>query len=287
MFSVRAGERFRGIADRLEQEGFIRSSVSFKLLALFGGMMSDVKPGDYVIGPGERSGSILLRLVRGPEREATVVIPEGASVYDIDDILSRAGVLTAGSLVERVHTQGIEGRLFPDTYKFFYRSTPEAVIKTFLDNFARKAAPLLSSDPKEMKGQLILASLIEREVPDHTDRRIVAGILKKRLNAGMGLQVDATICYIKRAQNPAAPYNGCYPLTPLDFKIDSPYNTYLYKGLPPEPIGSPGLSSLQAVLSPIATRYWFYLSDPVTKKTIWSETFEEHSNNRNEYLLKR
>lgn len=286
-FSVYPGDRFRDIADRLAREGFIRSSASFKLLALFGGVTSDLKPGDYVIESGERSGTILLRLVRGPEREATVVIPEGASVYDINDILSKAGVLAAGSLVERVHAQGIEGKLFPDTYKFFYRSTPAAVIRTFLDNFARKAAPLLSSDPEKMKEQLILASLIEREVPDHTDRRIVAGILTKRLDAGMGLQVDATICYIKRARNPVAPYDGCHPLAPLDFKVDSPYNTYLYKGLPPEPIGSPGLSSLRAVLSPIATRYWFYLSDPVTKKTIWSETFEEHSNNRNEYLLKR
>jgi UPF0755 protein len=106
--------------------------------------------------------------------------------------------------------------------------------------------------------------------------------MKKRMNVGMKLQMDATLCYMKEvvAQAPLP----CYPLTSLDFKYDSPYNTYLYKGLPPGPIGNPGTSSIRAALNPRPSPYWFYLSDPLTKRTVFSETLDEHEDNRVKYL---
>jgi UPF0755 protein len=128
----------------------------------------------------------------------------------------------------------------------------------------------------------VLASLVEREVPLAEDQRRVAGILEKRLAVGMPLQVDATICHIKKIR--AGSSVGCYPLSPLDFAVDSPYNTYLHMGLPPQPIGNPGIQAIMAVLDPLPSRYWYYLSDPATGKTVWSETLDEQEANRVKYL---
>ena len=100
----------------------------------------------------------------------------------------------------------------------------------------------------------------------------------KRLKLGMTLQVDAAVCYLK-ARN-----GRCYPLGKNDFAVDSLYNTYLYRGLPPAPIANPGLSAINAALNPAPSSYIYYLSDPKTGKTVFSETLEEHNENRRKYL---
>ncbi len=179
---------------------------------------------------------------------------------------------------------GHEGYLFPDTYRFYVGSDPQLVVQTLLDTFERKAAPILAKQPGAIEKNVIIASLLEKEVTSTEDRRIVAGILKKRLEAGMPLQVDATVCYAKKLISDAIPGAPCYPLEPLDFKIDSPYNTYLYKGLPPGPIGNPGLDALTATVQAQASPYWFYLTDPATKRTIFSTTLAEHNVARKRYL---
>jgi UPF0755 protein len=157
------------------------------------------------------------------------------------------------------------------------------VVGEFTDNFNVKALPLLNADSKNAQRDLILASILEKEVPSSTDQKLIAGILLKRLAAGMPLDVDATVCYAKLLENPS-PAASCYPLTALDFKIDSPYNTYLYRGLPPGPIGNPGVSAIVAAIDPVSSPYWYYLSDPKTGKTIFAKTLDEQTQNRVKYL---
>ena len=129
---------------------------------------------------------------------------------------------------------------------------------------------------------LTAASLLEKEAPSFKDRRLISGILYKRLKAGIGLQVDATLTYAKcggaflTCDDPKV-YRG-------DTSYSSSYNTYLYKGLPPGPISNPGLEAIRAALEPLESGYWYYLSDPKTKKTIFSRTLEEHNENRAKYL---
>ena len=286
-FRVMPGDGFREIALRLRAEGFIRSKLAFELLAFLSGRAEDLKPGVYELSPNLGSLTILDYLVKGDKQVLDIVIPEGASVFDIDRILSEKAVITEGGLLVFAKDRKLEGRLFPDTYKFFLSSKVQDVVVKLLENFKSKAEPLLTKDPKNFETNLILASLLESEVPDHEEQRLVAGILKRRLAAGMPLQVDATICYIKEGFAAEAK-NGrnCYPLTPLDFAVDSPYNTYRYKGLPPGPISNPGVSALKAALSPKNSDFWFYLSDPKTKKTIFSKTLEEHEFKRAKYLGK-
>lgn len=281
--AIPAGTGLRGIADILDANGILRSPAVFKLAAVLWGDARDLKAGSYVFRTDEGVGAILHKLVQGAAQEIEVRIPEGATSYDIDDILASQGVLGPGAFVTYIRAQNrpIEGRLFPDTYRFFTGADSRDVLEKFLANFSAKARPLLASS-KDPERDLVIASLLEREVPDYADRRIVAGILKKRVAAGMPLQVDATVCYAKEMT--AGRTVDCLPFADADFKIDSPYNTYLYKGMPPGPIGNPGIEAIKTAMNPAPSSYWYYLSDPKTKRTIFSKTFEEHVENRARYL---
>jgi UPF0755 protein len=213
------------------------------------------------------------------------VIPEGSNKYEIDDILTNAGITPSGSFVEYVDKQQWEGYLFPDTYFLFTDSTAEDVAKKLFATFHEKTSSVLPESPEQVKKIITIASMLEKEVITKTDQKLVAGVIYKRLKAAMPLQIDATVCYAKRmALTAPGDWKGCYPLSSLDFKIKSPYNTYLYRDVPPGPIGNPGLSAILSATSPTASEYWFYLTDPETNRTIFSRDFDEHVANRRKYL---
>lgn len=284
-FLILPGESFSSIANRLYKEGLIRSRVSFKIFSLLNGSAIKIQPGRYELSPHESAFNILEILVGPGNGRVKVTIPEGLSIYEVDKLLTKERIIEPGKLVSHVKENSLEGRLFPDTYYFEISSSIEEVISVFLNNFEKQVGAVLSADGENFKVNLILASLIEEEVPLEDDRRIVAGILKKRLASGIPLQVDASLCYAKiERQFYLSKINGCHPLNPLDLKIDSPYNTYLYKGWPPGPIASPGLSAVLAALEPKPSPYWFYLSDPKTGKTVFSKSLEEHNRNISIYL---
>lgn len=281
LFSITPGEGFRLIIDRLNHDGFIRSSTVVKFFAFLTGSAHRLKPGFYELSPHLSGSEIIRRLVKGGE-EVTVIIPEGFSVYEIDERLSQNKIILPGSLAVYSAEPVLEGRLFPDTYQFLTGSRIETVVDIFLEGFEKNLDPLLKAEPEKFEANLILASLVEKEVAEPEDRRLVAGILEKRLKAGVPLQVDATICYLKKRLLPEL--KNCYPITKLDLSIDSPYNTYKYGGLPPGPIVSPGVSAVRSVLEENSSPYWFYLSDPKTGKTRFAETLEKHNRNIFFYL---
>lgn len=273
-FRLEPGVGFSEIAVALENRGLIRSSFAFKIYSLFTGVAARLKAGDYWISPSQSTPRIIADLVRGPATDQPVVVVEGATLQEIDEQLAAAGILRRGALLKfdwqtlsddyefLTDAKSLQGFLFPDTYRFFPKSSTEAVIRKFLDNFQKKAWPLISkcraSNIKcktlNDKETLTLASIIEKEVPFAHDRRLVSGILRKRLAIGMPLQVDA------------AP------------------DTYKYYGLPPAPIANPGLDAIEAALNPKFSPYLYYLSDPKTKKTIFSQTLDEHNENKHIYL---
>lgn len=294
--TIDSGEGFREIAGKLREEGLIRSRKAFMIFGAFSGSAHKLKPGNYVLNSGSSTPAILREIARGPVVDVSVTIPEGATLKDIDAILVRAGVLSSEKLADfplNKLTQydflrgapDLEGFLFPDTYRFFLNSSAEQVMAKLLDNFEKKAIPLLG-ECQGASGRcqelLIVASLLEKEVPSFDDRRLVAGILYKRLEAGMGLNVDAAIAYAKCGK--AFVTCGDPKVYRRDLELQSPYNTYLFKGLPPGPIGNPGSAAIEAALNPKQSDYWYYLSDPETKRTIFSKTFDEHNENRARYL---
>jgi UPF0755 protein len=286
MFKINNGESFLEITNNLYKEKLIRSKISFAFLGFLTGQFLKMHSGLYKLNSNLNSINILFLLSSGKGKEVRVLIPEGETIYEIDAILAENNVLKKGELIDYIKKNNLklEGYLMPDTYIFFYDSKPEDVIKKMTDNFNLKIKPLIEEKKANETSTLILASMLEKEAPDFEDRKIIAGILLKRLKLNIPLQVDATICYIKIIQN-----NGsinCLPLLPLDFKINSEYNTYVNKGLPPGPISNPSKEAVLAALNPIESEYLYYLSDPITKKTIFSKTLEEHNKNILKFLKK-
>lgn len=271
-FQISEGEGFREIARHLRQEGIIKSEFGFKIYALLSGRAHRLKPGEYFLSPSRGARQIVKSLAAGPAEDKAVTIIEGETVVDINAKLHNLGILPPAANL----APDREGFLFPDTYRFFPSSSPQEVLGKFAENFSKKAQPFLLTNGYQI---LIMASLIEKEIPLPEDRFLVSGILWKRFRANMPLQVDATVCYAKLKSS-----IGCYPLSRQDFSLDSPYNTYKYSGLPPSPIGNPGLDAILAARHPKDSSFWYYLSDPKTKKTIFAQSLEEHNENRARYL---
>jgi UPF0755 protein len=284
VFEVRPGESFWYIISGLRTAGLIRSSVATGGLAVMRGQVRSLKPGRYELSPAFSSIEILNVLESGSRKEVTVTIPEGASLYEIDELLSNAGVLPSGSLLP--FHERLEGFLFPDTYRFFTGASSSEVLRKFSENFELKTDSFLSKDPEERKRLIIIASLIEKEVPGVEDGRVVAGILLKRLKEGMPLQVDATLCYakLKQAAENHLSFGPCGRISVEDKEIVSLYNTYRHAGLPPGPIGNPSLWAMEAARTAKSSPYWFYISDPITNKTIFARTLGEQNRNIARYL---
>jgi UPF0755 protein len=172
-----------------------------------------------------------------------------------------------------------EGYFLPETYRVYADATPEEVIEKIFTTWGVKLTPDIIDEIKRQKKSfyevLTLASVVEKEVGNAEDRGMVADIFLRRLNNEWALQSCATINYITGKNSPAA--------SSEDIKIDSPYNTYMYKGLPPGPIGSPSVASVKAVLFPTKNQYWFFMAgtDGVTR---FAKTLEEHNLNVQKYL---
>ncbi len=310
VFEIDAGQGFRAVADRLAAAHLIRSATAFDAYAFITGRTGAVKPGLYRLDPTMTDAAILAAITGGGANEATVTIPEGSNIFQIDAILGRALVIKPGALIALQGSGAdgdLEGTLFPDTYNFYTDSSAAAVVKTMQANFIAKAAPVLAAagegpaDAVPAPGSpawrtLVIASILENEVRTQTDQELVAGILLKRLKAAMPLDIDATVAYANLMAEYAsstapsgvsvAPSSSLLVPSSLDFKIKSPYNTYLYEGLPPGPIGNPGVSAITAALHPQSSPYWYYLSDPSTGETIFAKTLDEQTSNRVKYLVK-
>ncbi|MDP3015375.1 MAG: endolytic transglycosylase MltG [bacterium] len=292
-FKISTGMSFNEIVDKLKSENLIASTAVFKIYGVITGEARRLKPGKYALSSDFSISKLFGILTKGPEEISAVIAP-GLTLKEIDEKLSEARIIKPGEIINfninslksdysyLTEAHSLEGFLFPDTYRFFPDSGADLVIHKFLDNFKTKALPLFK-DNDRILDKLILASILEKEIPDYEEKKVAAGILLKRLKVGMPLQVDASVIYAKCSGR----FLNCPRLAEADYKINSVYNTYLYPGLPEGPISNPDSESIKAVLNSEKTRYWYYLSDPKTKKTIFSETFDEHNKNRAAYLLNR
>ena len=266
-------------AQLLAGKSAIRSPRAFMaLVRIFGGHRG-VIAGDYYFELPESVFQVAIRITHG-EYNLTLVritIPEGVNTTDIADILNwkipsfdRSGFLALA--------ESREGYLFPDTYFFLPNVTNEEIIRTLEENFKNKTDPLrgqIAQSGRSFEDIITMASIVERETIELKDKSIVAGILWKRIDIGMALQVDAPFLY--------AINKNTFDLTLKDLRTDSPYNTYTRKGLPVTPIANPGLESIVASIQPKETPYLFYLSDR-SSNLHYSRTFEEHKANKRRYL---
>lgn len=208
--------------------------------------------------------------------DVAITIPEGYTVAQMGEVFEKFGLFSKNEFVKIAQSE--EGYLFPDTYRFFKKTIPEKVLEKMKKNFEEKVAefkPEIERQKKSLQDIIIMASIIEKEIHDTEDRGLVSGILWKRIKEGMGLQVDAALTYILKKTSAE--------LTVDDLKIDSPYNTYKYRGLPGGPISNPGKSAIFAAVFPVGSKYLFYLSDS-EGITRYAKNFDEHKDNKLRYL---
>jgi UPF0755 protein len=292
--TIPKGSSVREIGYLLEQQGLIRDADLFAYYVKVKGIGSSLQAGDYQFQTGQSVDQLLQKLVAGDTVANTVrfTVPEGWNVEQIADALTKKGLINKQKFLQEVnsgafpefpfvasipHKEGrkyrLEGYLFPETYEVEKGASEREIIAKMLAQFQKELQPDWTSKLKQRNMSLddavILASIVEREVVVDKERPIVAGVYYNRLREGWLLQADATVQFILGKQRDRITYD--------DLKIKNPYNTYVYPGLPPGPIASPGRASLAAVVQPATHDYFFY----VTKKDgssehYFSRTLEEH-----------
>lgn len=257
LVNVPSGETLTQVSDTLEQSHVIRSALAFRVLVRVIGYERGVRAGDYLFKEPRDIFSVARAMSTGafglePMR---IRVPEGATTKDMSVIY--------GTRLQRFNrenflaqAQPMEGYLFPDTYFFMPNATEDSVLQTMRQNFDARIVeiqPLIESSGRSLSDIVIMASIIEREARNSEDRRKISGALWNRLKKGMALQVDVTFLYTIG--------KGTFQLTKKDLASDSPYNTYVNKGLPPTAIGSPSMDSLRAAANPIKSDYLYFLAD--------------------------
>lgn len=275
IITIQEDASFEETVRMLETEHVISSPFLFKVFARIGQADRGIQAGRYIFSEPLGVSSVLHRLVNGISGIPTVRVtfPEGVTVLQMAKIMTEKLPDFDSARFISLATKD-EGYLFPDTYDFPQDSTPEDVRTRLLKRFNEVFASDTTLD-RSFDDIVIMASLLEKETRTPEERRIVSGILWKRIDMGMALQVDAVFGYIKGIDT--------YHPSGKDLDIDSPYNTYKYPGLPPGPIANPGEDSLRAALEPTKTEHLYYLTgnDGVM---YYARTFEEHKKNKEKYL---
>ena len=299
LFSIQRGETLSRISQRLQEEQFIRFAPLLDLVGRLRGTQGAFKAGYYRIPAGATTFSIHWLLVEGAQTLEKLTIPEGWTSTKIARHLEAQGVCTAADFLAAVKSPellaglGVEGRslegyLFPDTY-YVPRPFPadamvDLMVKTFFDAVARIDPGWRELAPGKLRQTLILASIVEREYRMPDEAPIIASVFYNRLQRNIGLESCATLEYIiTEIQQKAHPEY----ITTDDEKLNSPYNTYKWAGLPPGPISNPGKTALEAAFHPAQTDFlYFVLRDPDAGRHYFSRDLSEHNQAKYLYLKK-
>ncbi|KPJ71587.1 hypothetical protein AMJ50_01730 [Parcubacteria bacterium DG_74_3] len=308
-FLVKRGDNLFQIAERLEELGLIKNRFFFTFYVILKGEQRKLQAGEYFFSPGMSISEISQKIISGDVIKEKITIIEGWNLRDVAWYFENLGMFQAeelfeligfplidysvteelptpkdfsdefGFLEDKPKNVNLEGYLFPDTYQINRGETLETIVKKMLDNFDKKLTADLREEIKIQEKSIFeiitMASLLEKEVKTPEEKKLVSGILWKRLANNIPLQVDATLNYITGEKT--------IKVSKEDTEIDSPYNTYKYKGLPLGPICNPGLESILAAIYPEDSFYWFYLSIP-GGETIFSKNYEEHNLAKAKYL---
>jgi UPF0755 protein len=262
------------IARMLAEQGVVPNALGFRIWARLAGDDSNLKAGTYDLVSGMSYDEVVSKLTKGPEFVFSVVaVPEG---WTVDQIATRVEARTGVSAREFVSiaktagqdewllakypflkynkTTSLEGYLFPKTYQVRAGASALDIVEMMVAQYGKETASLDMSVPTsrglDSHQVVTIASMIEREARVPSEQSLIASVIYNRLSKGMLLEIDATVLYVVGNKT-----NLLY----RDLRVDSPYNTYMVAGLPPGPIASPGLASLQAVCAPADTGYFFYV----------------------------
>jgi UPF0755 protein len=301
-FVINKGESVKVISERLQEEGLLESAYFFTIYVWLTGTQADFQSGLFSLEPGLNFHALVSALTSAKAQEVQVTFPEGYTLKNMEQILSasfsdfsaesweqatgvESELFTAGTHVLSgiPQGQGLEGYLFPDTYRFSTSATPDIIAETMVLTLKRRLSEagvvipddLIMTNGLTFHEMLTLASIVEKEAATPEDMKIVADIFLTRLEIGMALQACSTINYLTGKNDPA--------VSAEDQTIVSPYNTYQVMGLPPGPISNPGMNAILAVLEPTPTAYLYFLTTPQGEMK-YAQTYDEHVANKQKYL---
>lgn len=288
---VSEGEGLSNIIEKLDSKGYLRNKYIVKLKIRMDYKIVNIIPGTYKISKNV-SISKLIKLLQTEDIKNNMVeitVPEGYSIDNMAELYEKKGLFSKDEFISAVKgyklpsyvkdnkqkKYNLEGYLYPNTYYFNKKSTPDEVIDTMIKEFESVLTEAEDEtgckvEDKDVENLIIRASLIEREVKAQDEKAIVSSVINNRINKKMKLQFCSTVNYV-------IGYKGHEVLSYDDIKIDSPYNTYKYEGLPVGPIASPGKASIIAALKPASTDYLYFVLSEDNKTHYFSKTEEEHN----------
>lgn len=271
-----------GVARQLQDEGIVRSRLAFILLAAITGKARSLKAGEYLVPRNESALGVLALLASGRVVQHHVVLPEGHSLAELARLLEaerlatvpevfRAAQDPAFLLSQGIAAESVEGYLFPDTYQLVRGMTPEEILARMVGRMRERMSPILAEIRAReitVHAALTLASIIEREAVDPSEMPLISAVFWNRMRRDMPLQADPTVQYAVGRERQR--------LTREDLQADSPYNTYRRPGLPPGPIGNPGLAAIRAAINPAPVGYLYFVAAD-DRSHHFSTTLEEHN----------
>ena len=290
--TIEQGSSVATMGRRLAEAGVVRDAQSFQLAARLKGAGTRLQAGEYRFDRPATAFEIVDRLARGDVFVRSVTFPEGRTLVEMSAIFAERGFGTAGDFLSAARDQSrigaldpvagdLEGYLFPSTYRLARNATARALVGLMVQSFEkafdadlRAAASALGLSVREA---VTMASLVEEEAQKPEERPVISAVYHNRLKIGMGLQCDATVIY---AMQRAGRWNG--NITRADLAMDSPYNTYKYRGLPPGPIANPGRASLEAAVKPADVPYLYYVSRNDGSHA-FATPLDEHNRNVEEF----
>ncbi len=278
LIKVAQGDGLSAVLTKLEDKRAINSAAAVGLMVRFKGLKPKLTPGTYRVIPGSEIPTIFTQL-QTPFQIA-VRVPEGWWIRRVAERLESQGFCKAEDYIAlandparfqkqvkfKLPAKTLEGYLFPDTYHLDPDDGAEQLIAKQLASFGKRVIPLVN-EPNKVHRALVIGSMVEAEVAKSHERSKVAGIIENRLRIRMPLQIDATVLYALQKWQVLGPG--------VVNKVDSPYNTYRIPGLPPGPIGSPGLASIEAALKPATTDKLYYVALP-DQSHLFARTYAEH-----------
>lgn len=290
---VPADSNARQIADILKKHELIRSKSIFSSYCRRNNLDNQLKAGHFEFSRSQSLQEIVLAITQGQTVSTTITIPEGYTIKQIGELLEKRRICSQEQWQQALQKdddfkflQGLpsgsnrlEGFLFPDTYSLSEKPTAKEIINKMLNNFNviwdKNFARQAQAKNMDMYQVITLASMIEKEAKLGSERKTISGVIQNRLQAGMPLQIDATVVYCLGEHKDTVTYQ--------DLKVDSPYNTYKYSGLPPGPIACPGKSSIKAALNPAQHSYYYYVSKG-DGSHYFSRTYAEHLQAQAKYI---
>lgn len=303
-FDIQPGDSGKIVTENLKQQDLITNGYFFYWYLRQENLGNEIQSGRFVLSPSMTPMEIVNNITSGKGQMA-LTIPEGWTTEKIDEELVEMGLIQSGEFTTAVQAYQtylndtdfyvfpyplllqddgtiptLEGYLFPETYYIDPSTfTCDGLISRLLDTFesqfiSTKTLDQITASNRTLNNIVIIASIVEREALFDEDRPIIAGILWKRLDNDWALGADATLLYALNSDQSLED----------NLDLDSPYNTRLYKGLPPTAISNPGLASLEAALFPEVSDYWYYINDQETGKAHYGATLEEHNQNIETWL---